>query len=39
LVGIDIVFIAGVFVSTGVGCLVVSTNAPQLASLDVVVVV
>ncbi len=38
MVGIDIVFIAGVFVSTGVGCLVVSTNAPQLASLDVVVV-
>jgi hypothetical protein len=38
LVGIDIAFIPGVFVSTGVGCLVVSTNAPQLASLDVVVV-
>ncbi len=37
-VGIDMVFVSGVFVRIDVGCLVVSTNAPQLASLDDVVV-
>jgi len=32
--GIDIVFVSGVFVRIVVGCFVVSTNAPQLVSLD-----
>ena len=36
-IGIDIVFVTGLFVIICVGCLVVSTNAPQLASLEDVV--
>lgn len=39
LVGIAIVLVTGIVVSTGVGCFVVSTNAPQFASFDDDVVV